>query len=234
MVAARGGCRHRHYVIKMPVQAGVLFCRPMRSSKVPFFVLEELPRINVQRTLEQSELVGLTEQARPNEGSVPTANDIKHTIDPSGVVLRLDINFADFPDERREALQTMLVRTRNTIAAQTNLIARSTINGVTNKMVHAALGMRDAVNPSKTQGHGSYGESARTRGRPVPPEAEFDLPPHVGDSVVEGHNRQARRWVARLFDGEGRIEQPYRAPAEALAGTPEFAAEGSFQSGRVG
>ena len=47
----------------------------MHSTKAPF-VLEELSSINVDRMLEQSELVGLTEQAQPNEDSVPTVHDL--------------------------------------------------------------------------------------------------------------------------------------------------------------
>ena len=106
---------------------------------MPF--LEELPNIHGQRTLEQSELAGLTEQAQPNADSVTTANDLTlTTTDSTGVVVSLDINFADLPEDRRDTLQTMLVRTRKHIAAHINLIPRNTPNGVANELARSALG----------------------------------------------------------------------------------------------
>ncbi|MFN9908018.1 MAG: hypothetical protein ACK56F_18120, partial [bacterium] len=108
------------------------FCRPMDSTKAP--LLKDLSNIIVQRTVEQSELAGLTEQAQPNEDSVPTVHDLSlNTTDSTGALVRLYVKFAELADDRKETLQTMLVRTRENIAARINLIARGTINGVTNE-----------------------------------------------------------------------------------------------------
>ena len=45
------------------------------------------------------------------------------TTDATGDAARLDVKFADLTDDRRDTLQTMLVRTRNNIAAHIKLIA---------------------------------------------------------------------------------------------------------------
>lgn len=63
------------------------------------------------------------------------------TTDSIRAAVRLGVKFADLTDDRKDTLQTMLVRARKNIAAQIKLIARDTLNGVTNELAHAALGI---------------------------------------------------------------------------------------------
>ena len=140
-------------VIKMHVKNGVLPADALNQGTL----LEELSNINVQRSLEQAELAGPTEQAQHHEDTDTTANDLTlTTIDSTGAVVKLDINFVDLTDERRETLQAMLVRTRKHIAAHINLIARDTANGVANELARTALGQLRGVVDTTTPTRNKY------------------------------------------------------------------------------
>ena len=94
-------------VIKAHVTNGVLPADALNQGTF----LEELSRNNVQRTLEQIEIAGLSEEAQPNEDSAPTVHDLAlTTTDSTGAVVRLDVKFADLTDYRSETLQIMLER----------------------------------------------------------------------------------------------------------------------------
>ena len=106
----------------------------------------------MQRSLEQAELAGPTE---PADLAAPTdiANDLSlTTVDSTGYVVKVDINFGDLPDKRRETLHALLNATRKSVAAHINLIARDTANGVANELTRTALGhLRGLVDTTAPQ-----------------------------------------------------------------------------------
>ena len=69
----------------------------------------------------------------------------------TGAAVRLDINFADLADDRKDTLQTMLVRMRKHIATQINLIPRGTTKGVANALARRLRGFVGVATPTRNK-----------------------------------------------------------------------------------
>jgi hypothetical protein len=116
---------------------------------------EELSAINVQRQTEQAQVAPAAEPASSGDAE-PVTHDLSlTTVDTNGQVRKVDINFDNLTEVRRETLQTQLTRTRKTIATHITLLPRTVAGGLGAALARTALGKLqgslDATNPSKNR-----------------------------------------------------------------------------------